>query len=64
MMLLRLILLVGIAATFVGCSAKGTYVGLQQNMENECSKSMSRSDYELCMERASVSYEEYERERQ
>jgi hypothetical protein len=45
-----------------GCSNKGVYEGIQTSNRNECFK-LPPSQYDECMEDASKSYDEYERER-
>lgn len=47
---------------FAGCSSKAVYDNFQLNNREECSK-VPPPQYEECVERASKSYEEYERER-
>ncbi len=47
---------------FVGCSNKAIYDNIQLNNRNECNK-VPPSQYDECIERASKTYEEYERER-
>ncbi len=46
----------------VGCSNRGTYGGIQTGSRNECSI-LPPSQYDECMENASKSYDEYDRER-
>ncbi|WP_235937536.1 hypothetical protein [Marinobacter caseinilyticus] len=46
-----------------GCSHRAVYENIQINNRNDCSK-RPPSEYAACMERASKSYDEYERERQ
>ena len=45
-----------------GCSNRGAYEGIQASNRNECLK-VPESEYDECMENASKSYNEYERER-
>ena len=44
------------------CSNRGIYGGVQTSRQHECS-TLPPSQYEECMENASKSYDEYERER-
>lgn len=46
-----------------GCSYKAVYDNIQINQRNECLK-LPQAQYDECMERASKSYEEYEKERE
>jgi hypothetical protein len=47
----------------VGCSSRGVYEGIQTSNRNECAM-LPQSQYDECMERASVSYDDYQRERE
>ena len=47
----------------VGCSYRGAYESLQVSRRYECTK-LPPSQYQACIERASMTYDEYERERQ
>ena len=58
---MKLMILLLIIST-VGCSYRGAYESLQVSRRYECTK-LPPSQYQSCMERASMTYEEYERER-
>jgi hypothetical protein len=45
----------------VGCSYRGVYESIQVGNRNECSK-LPPSQYDECIEKASKSYDEYERD--
>jgi hypothetical protein len=45
------------------CSSRGFYEGVQTSNRQQCAM-LPPSQYDECMERNSLSYEEYERERQ
>ena len=59
---MRVIPLFLVFFVLVGCSNRGTYGGIQTGNRNECSK-LPPSQYDECMENASKSYDEYDRER-
>jgi hypothetical protein len=44
------------------CSTRGVYEGIQTSNRQECGM-LPPSQYDECMERNALSYEEYERER-
>ena len=45
-----------------GCGARQLYEGLQTSQRFECHKA-SQSDVDECLERADISYEEYQKDR-
>lgn len=47
---------------FVGCSNRAVYDNVQLNNRRECNR-VPPSQYEECIQQASKTYEEYERER-
>lgn len=51
------------ALMLVGCTSRGVYEGIQTGKRTECAM-LPQSQYDECMERASISYDEYERERE
>jgi len=56
------LLLLLIVFSLAGCSNKAIYDNVQINKRNACIK-VPESQYEECIERANISYEEYERGR-
>jgi len=56
--LLMVLVMFGVA----GCSNKNIYDNIQLNNRNDCAK-LPSSQYDKCIESASKSYDEYERER-
>lgn len=50
-------------AMMVGCSARGTYEGIQTSEQIACGR-LPPSQYEECMARNSQSYEDYQRDRE
>lgn len=44
------------------CTNRGAYEGIQASNRFECSK-LPHSQYDECMEKINISYDEYERER-
>jgi len=59
----QLIFFVLFSFALANCSAQQAYYGLQQSAKNECAKSVNRAEYAECIERATMSYEEYEQKR-
>ena len=59
---MKIYLVILIALLVGACSNKAVYDNFQLNNRNDCAK-LPPSQYEECMERASKSYDEYERER-
>jgi len=59
----KLIMGIGFFLVLAGCSNQQTYEGLQMSARNECAKSPNQVQYNECMERTKMSYEEYERKR-
>ncbi len=51
-----------LSLSFFGCSNKAVYDNMQLNNRRACDK-VPPSQYEECIDRASKTYEEYERER-
>ncbi len=51
-----------IVITIGACTNKAIYDNFQLNNRNECTK-QPHSEYDACMERTNMSYEEYERKR-
>lgn len=59
---MRLITVCLVFLVLAGCSNRGIYEGIQAGNRNECLR-LPPSQYDDCMERASKSYDEYDRER-
>ena len=59
----KLIIWIGFFTVLAGCSSRQAYDGLQISARNECAKSPNQVQYNECMERTKMSYEEYERKR-
>lgn len=57
--------LAGVIASLVlsSCSSEATYQGFQRSNLNEC-ETLPLSQYEACVEAASRSFDEYQRERE
>lgn len=51
------------AVLFAGCSAKQAYYGMQEHARSQCVKISTQHDYAECLQRANMSYEEYELKR-
>jgi len=56
------LLIILAAVIMYGCSSKQVYESLQNSAKLECQK-LPHSQYVECVERASVSYDEYTRKR-
>lgn len=59
---MRILAILLIAFSLVGCSNRAVYENIQINQRNDCVK-VPPPEYDACMERANKSYGEYERER-
>ena len=59
---IKILLLMLIAMSIGACSNKAIYNNFQLNNRNDCAK-QPHSEYETCMERTNMSYEEYEKKR-
>lgn len=59
---MKIILLVTLYLILFGCTNRGVYEGIQASNRFECSK-LPLVQYDKCIESASKSYDEYERER-
>lgn len=58
----RYILVIGLLI-ITNCSTRDMYTSIQANQKIECAKGLD-SEYDGCMKKANMSYEEYEKERQ
>lgn len=52
-----------IVMVLAGCSARAVYDNVQLNNQQECAR-VPPSEYDACMEAASKTYDEYQRERE
>lgn len=59
---MKLTLLILTLLTFVGCSNKAVYDGIQTGNRVECSQ-LPPSQYEDCMNKVNKTYDEYKRDR-
>lgn len=60
--MMRLLTVIAGCLTVVSCSHQNIYDNIQQDKARRCIEK-PKSQYEQCMQDASTSYEEYERER-
>jgi len=58
-----MILILMTIISITGCGNRAIYDNIQLNNRHDCAK-LPISQYDECMERASKSYDEYEKERQ
>lgn len=52
-----------IVMALAGCSARAVYDNVQLNNQQQCAR-VPPSEYDACMEAASKTYDEYQRERE
>lgn len=48
----------------LGCTKKGVYEGFRSDQRIECIKYESNAEYQECLERTGMNYDEYERLRE
>ena len=60
---MKIVLMSIIAVALTGCSARAVYDNIQLNNQQRCAR-VPPSEYDACMEAASKTYDEYQRERE